>query len=243
MKGLFPPMNDRPENFMPFAVFGYWFFAFILIPLFLPLIGDGLWDNLQAASWLDFVYHAINALVVGLMLRTYFVDSFLNVQLDTGLFLKAVGVALTLMLFLALVLYFSPVSVGAVADAYPINEMGVAVSSGIMVWYLPVFGTLCHTLFTPIAVVGMFYVVGFAPMCCRKTWLGYLMVTFLLMLPAAFDIIWRGDVEYVVTVFLLQLPIHWIACWSYQKADTVWAPLVTLSSFNFATSLLDMLIM
>jgi len=241
MKRIFPPMNDRPEAFMPFAAFGYWIFAFVLIPLFLPLIGDGLWSNLQIAPWLDFVYHAINALVMVGMFKAYFGDSFLNVQLDPGKFFKTVGVALLLMLILALELYFFPVP--AAVDAYPISEMGVAVSSGIMVEHLPVFGTLCHVLFTPVAVVGMFYTVGFAPMCCRKTWLGYLMVTFLLMLPAAFDIIWRGEAEYVVTTFLLHLPMHWIACWSYQKADTVWAPLATLSVFNLVTSLISMFLM
>lgn len=241
MKRLFPPMYDRPENFMPFAAFGYWIFAFVGIPLFLPLIGDGLWNNLKAASWLDFAYHTINALVVVGMFRTYFGESFLNVQMNPGKFFKTVGIALLLMLILPLVLQFG---IGIyVVDAYPINEMGVAVTSGVMVDNLPVFGTLCHTLLTPVAVVGLFYTVGFAPMCCRKTWLGYLVVTGLLMLPAAFDIIWRGDTELVVFVFLLQLPIHWIACWSYQKADTVWAPLATLSVFNLITSLLSMFLL
>ena len=89
-------------------------------------------------------------------------------------------------------------------------------------------------------MVGLFYTVGFAPMCCRKPWLGYLMVTVLLLLPPAFDILWRGNGEYVITVFLLQLPMHLIACWAYQMADSVWAPLVTLASFNLITSLIDM---
>ena len=241
MKRLFPPMYDRPENFMPFAAFGYWIFAFVGIPLFLPLIGDGLWDNLQFTSWLDFAYHAINALVVVAMFKTYFADSFLNVQLNPGKFFKTVGVALLLMLALVPVLLFS---LGYyVLDSYPINEMGVAVSSGVMVDALPVFGTLCHTLLTPVAVVGLFYTVGFAPMCCRKTWLGYLTVTFLLMLPDAFDIIWRGETEHVLLGFLLQLPMHLIACWTYQKADTVWAPLATLSVFNLTTSLLVVFIL
>lgn len=241
MKRLFPPMNDRPENFMPFAVFGYWIFAFVMIPLFLPLIGDGLWDDMKVAPWLDFVYHAINALVVVSMFKTYFGDSFLNVQLYPGKFFKTVGEALLPMLLLALERYFiSPYTAG---DAYPINEMGVAVSSGIMLKHLPVFGTLCHLLFAPVSVVGLFYATGFAPMCCRKTWLGYLMVTFLLLLPAGFDVLWRGDAEYVMTNFLLQLPIHLIACWSYQKADTVWAPLATLSIFNLITSVLNMILL
>ena len=238
MKRVFPPMNDRPEAFMPFATLAYWIFAFVLIPLFLPMIGDGLWGDHKFSSWLDFVYHAINALAVGLMLKTYFVDSFLNVQLDTGKFFNTVGVALSLMLPLAGALYFFRVPV--VMDAYPINEMGVAVSSGVMVEQLPVFGTLCHVLFTPITVVGLFYTVAFAPACCHKPWLGYLAVTALLMLPPAFDILWRGETEYVVNLVLLQLPVHLIACWSYQKADTVWAPLATLSVFNLVTSLINL---
>lgn len=238
MKRLFPPMNDRPENFMPFAAFGYWIFAFVGIPLFLPLIGAGFWGNSRVAPWLDFAYHAINALVVVGMFREYFWDSFLNVQLAPGKFFKTVGIALAVMLLIAHLFLFLPIPMAW--DALPISEMNVAVSSGVMVSYLPVFGTLCYTLFTPLAVVGLFYAVGFAPMCCRKTWLGYLMVTFLLMLPAAFDIIWRGDVRYVVTSFLLQLPMHWIACWTYQKADTVWAPLATLSVFNLVVSLIEL---
>ena len=223
---------------MPFAILAYWIFAFVLIPLFLPMIGDGLWGNRQFSSWLDFVYHAINALAVGAMLRTYFGDSFLNVQLDTSKFFNTVGVALSLMLPLAGLLHFLRIPV--VVDAYPINEMGVAVSSGVMVAELPVFGTLCHVLFTPVTVVGLFYTVAFAPACCYKPWLGYLAVTALLMLPPAFDILWRGEAEYVMQVFLLQLPMHLIACWSYQKADTVWAPLATLSIFNLITSVLGM---
>lgn len=240
MKQLFPPMYDRPENFMPFAAFGYWMFAFVLIPLFMPLIGDGLWDNLRFASWLDIVYHTLNALVVVGMFKTYFGESFFNVRLDLGKFFKAVAVAVMLMLILAFWIGFA---VPSAVDAYPINELGVAISSGLMVKTLPVFGTLCHTVITPFAVVGLFYAVGFAPMCCRKSWLGYLMVTFLLMLPSAFDILWRGNAEYTITIFLLQLPIHLIACWSYQMADSVWAPLVSLSVFNLVTSLVGMAVL
>lgn len=240
MKRIFPPMTDRPGAFMPFMAFGYWIFAFVLLPLCLPLIGDGLWSDLQAASWLDISYHIINALVVVGMFRVYFRDSFLNVQIFPKAFFKTVADGLLLMLALALVLfYFQPYMAG---DAYPISEMMVAVSSGVMVNQLPVFGTLCHVLFTPVAVTGLFYVAGFAPMCCRNTWLGYLTVTLLLMLPAGFDILWRGNTEGVLIIYLLQLPMHWIACWTYQKMDSVWAPMATLAAFNLVTSLLGIFI-
>lgn len=250
MKRIFPPMYDRPERWMPAAMLGYWAFAFVGIPLFMPLIGDGLWNDLQFSSWLEFVYHTINALVVVGMLRGYFGDSFINVRVEKKNFYIAVGIALGLMLILALWQYlflipmmlamgfrFIPVAV----DVFPINEMFIAVTSGLMVEQLPVFGTLCHTLFTPVAVVGLFYVAGFAPMCCRRTWLGYLVVTLLLALPIGFDILWRGEELFLIAVYIMRLPIHLIACWSYQKADSVWAPLVTLSIFNLITSLICLL--
>ena len=236
MKRVFPPMNDRPEKWMPVAALGYWIIAFWFLPFWMPLIADGLW-NRQFGSWLDTIYHAINAAVMVAMFKDYACDSLLEVQLYPKKFFKTVAVALLLMLILALSLWFLGFRI--VVDAYPLSEMGVAVSSGVMVEELPVIGTLCHMVFAPVAVVGLFYTVGFAPMCCRKTWLGYLVVTVLLMLPAAFDILWRGEAQYVMGVFLMQLPIHWIACWSYQKADTVWAPLATLSVFNLITSVLN----
>ena len=74
-------------------------------------------------------------------------------------------------------------------------------------------------------------------------WLGYLAVTILLMLPAAFDILWRGGAALVIATYILNLPMHLIACWSYQKADTVWAPLTVLSIFNLITSLVSMLLL
>ena len=239
MKRIFPPMNDRPEKWLPAAALGYWIFAFWFNPFWLPLIGAGFWDR-QSGPWLDIVYHAVNAVAVVAIFKGYARDSFLEVQLDPPKFLKTVGMALLLMLVLAVAMYFYPVY--KVLNAYPICEMGVAVAPGVMVENVPVVGTLCQVLLAPIAVVGLFYVVGFAPACCYKPWLGYLTVTLLLLLPPAFDILWRGDTDLVISTYLLQLPIHWIACWSYQKADTVWAPLATLSVFNLVTSLLDMLI-
>ena len=236
MKQLFPDMYDQPGKGMPIAALAYWGFAFVGIPFLIPLLGFGLWDNESAVCWLDFVYHTINALVVVAMFGTYFQESFLNVEVDPGKFFKTVGAALLLMLAVVAVLHFG-MRIN-VFDAYPINEMSVAVTSGFMLEKMPVLGTVCHTLITPVVVVGLFYAVGFAPMCCRKPWLGYLVVTGLLILPVAFDIFWRGEPELVISMFVLQLPMHWIACWTYQKADTVWAPLVTLSVFNLATSLI-----
>lgn len=239
MKRIFPPMNDRPQKWMPAATLGYWIFAFSIIPVWLPLITDGLWGGGQFNSWLDIIYHAFNAVVIVAMFKTYAWESLLEVQMFPKKFFKTVGVAALVMLTLALGLRYL---LGYYLwNIYPIQEMTIAAAPGVMVHELPVLGVLCHTVLTPISVVGLFYTVGFAPMCCRKTWLGYLVITLLLMIPCALEILWRGMSEYVIPRYLLHLPMHWIACWTYQKADTVWAPVATLAIFNLGISLLVLL--
>lgn len=239
MKRIFPDMYDRPGNWMPVPGIAYWVFAFFVLPTWLPMIADGLTKSYAGASWVDIALHIVNGLVVFFIYRSYAVESFLNVQLDTRKFFKTVGLASLITVGLAVEMYLFPVE--AVWDAYPMNESTLMITPGLLVDTLPLYGTLCHVLITPIVVVGLFYVPVFAPMCCRKPLLGYVMVTLALLVPLVADIMYRDTLELLGEMFLLQLPIHLIACWSYQKADTVWAPIATLSIFNLATSILSIL--
>lgn len=237
MKRFFPIMNDEPERGMHFALLAYWFIGFELVPTFITLISDGYWDNLSIISWFEIAYHVLNGVVILIMLKSYLADSFLNVQLDPKRFFKIVGLSALVMLILAAgILYF----IGPMAlDFYPLPERIVAITSGYLVDQQPIFGTLCYSIFTPFAVVGLFYVSVFAPVCRHNGWLGYIVVTLFLAVPYALEILWRGQAEYMVLTFLSHLPMHWIACWTYQKADTVWAPLATLSIFNMVMSVLS----
>ena len=239
MKRFFPIMNDDTEKGMHFALFAYWIFAFGVMPSWMPLFGDGFWDNLPVISWFEIAYHVINGVVIAIMLKTYLKDSFLNVQLDPKGFLKTVGFSVLAMLAVAAGLRYC---LGrGMTDIYPIKEMSVALTSGLLVKQQPIFGTICLSLFTPFAVVGLFYVSVFAPVCRRNRWLGYVVVTVLMAVPCALDILWRGQASLTILIFILQLPMHWIACWTYQKADTVWAPVLTLAIFNLGTSLMAFL--
>lgn len=239
MREFFPIMNDDTEKGMHFALFAYWIFAFGVIPTWIPLFADGFWDNLSVITWFEIGYHVLNAVVVAIMLKSYLEDSFFTVQLDLKRFLIIVGSAALLMLALASAVYYSQSE--AAIDFYPLGEMMVALTSGYLVKSQPIFGTVCYSLFAPITVVGLFYVSGFAPVCRRSRWLGYLVVTVVLAVPCAFDILWRGNAELVITVLLRQLPMHWIACWTYQKADTVWAPIATVAIFNLGSSVMALL--
>ena len=239
MKRLFPEMNDRPDKWMSAPIFGYWILGFACIPVWLPMITAGLWGSAQVNSWVDVIYHTFNAVIVVWMLKSYAVDSFLEVQLETGKFFKTVGIAALIMLTLALELYFlfGP----ALGEVFPIQVMSVATTPSVLANQLPVLGILCNVVFCPIAVVGLLYVPCFAPMCCRKTWLGYLVIPLMALAPTVFEILWRGVSDYVIPTYILYLPIHFIACWTYQKANTVWAPLATLAIFNLGTSILALL--
>ena len=232
-------MNDEPEKGMHFALLAYWLIGFEVVPSLIPLLADGYWENLPVLSWFEIAYHLLNGVVILIMLKPYLADSFLNVQLDPKRFCKIVGFSALVMLVLAAGVHFY---MGRIAvNFYPLTERDVAFTSGFLVETQPIFGTICCSLLSPLAIVGMFYVSAFAPVCRRNAWLGYIVVAVFIAVSCALDFLWRGNTEYTVLTFLMRLPMHWIACWTYQKADTVWAPVATLTVFNLGASIMALL--
>lgn len=239
LKRIFPKMEDRPEKGMFMAVILYGVVAFILLPVVVSLFSSDVWANTKMTAWPEIVYHLCNGVIVGAMFKSYMGESFFNVQLYTKKFIKTVALATLMMLTLAL--EFGMGLGLPILDAYPINELSITVTSGVVISEQPIWGILCHVLISPFAVAGLFYATGFAPFCCKKPWLGYLIVPIVLIIPCQLDINWRGGGELVWGMYLLRLPIHLIACWSYQKADTIWAPITCLAIFNLGTALLCLL--
>ena len=79
-------------------------------------------------------------------------------------------------------------------------------------------------------------------MCYKKPWLAYLCIAVITLIPPVVDILWRGEATLVLSVYLIRLPIHLLACWSYQKTDNVWTPLVSLVITNLLTSVTQILL-
>ena len=239
LKRIFPEMTDRPDKGMFMAVILFGFVSFILLPVVVWMLGADVWTDLSTLVWPELVYHVFNAIIAFAMFKTYLGESFFNVQLYTKRFVKTVAIATLMMLTLGFELQFG---LGLWAgDAYPINELPITMTGGLVVQEQPIIGTLCHTLVSPFAIAGMFYATGFAPFTCKKPWLGYLIVPIALVIPTLLDINWRGGAEGSWFIYFTQLPIHLIACWSYHKADTIWAPITCLAIFNLGTSLLSLL--
>lgn len=240
LKKWFPPMMDslRPVNI--FVILVYWLFAFSIIPVGITLLPYGGLNDTCGLSWVECVYCAINGIVMALILKENLQSSLLAARLNSRAFAGTAGIASGLMVLYVLLVWGIGAMAGApglMATAFPMTQMSVSVTAGTMVSTLPIWGTLCLTFLMPFAITGLFYAVGFAPVCKHKPWLAYLNIAFLILLPAVLDMLWRGNVGSVMTIYLLRLPVHLIACWSYQKTDSVLTPIVSLSAVNLLTSL------
>jgi hypothetical protein len=109
--------------------------------------------------------------------------------------------------------------------------------SGDIVYAQPLIGTFCMALLTPFAISGMYYATAFAPICVNRPWLAYIMVAVYLLVPRLLYALNWWLLSEEIMLYLVQLPIHLIACWSYQKTDTIWAPICSLAIVNLVTGL------
>ena len=240
MHKLFPEMIDKPDNGVFFVSIVYWIVAFIMIP-FIVLVLLSAWGNsLSAASWLDIGFYIFNFMVAFGIFRRYLFDAFLNVQLYTKSFFSAVAICVILMMLL----FFGYIKLAFSTDSFyffsalPITETSALADASIIVGANPLFGTLCVTLVTPLTVSCLFYAAIFSSVAVNyRSWMAYVAIAAALLIPRILLGIWLDTMAFEVRVYLLQLPFHLLACWSYQKTDTVWAPIVSLSITNLLSSL------
>lgn len=237
---LFPTMLDTPGmRIVPVII--YWFFAFVGIPTFIPMLATGLWDDLSVTSWIELGAYLINCICVAALLREYLADGFFNLRLNPGEIFKTAGIALGLMLVFVVTASLpgsmSGLFAGSHMDSFPVTEVTIALTPGLLAEERPIFGILAMTVLSPISVCGLFYVVAFAPVCGRSRWLGYPVVALVILLPVLFNIAWRGQGDLVLPMYLLRLPVHLLACWSYQKTDCVWTPIISLAALNLLTGI------
>ena len=229
-------MYDRPEN-GPVAASGvYWVVCYFIIPFVTIFLSYMFSSDLSAVVGVDICTYIFSfAWMMGLF-RNYLSDSFLNVSINRASFIK------TVLLSIVLILVFEWVTLFRGGNgplwAYPISETSVVASTGFVVLGSPVLGTLCMTVLTPVTVRGMFYGTVFAPIACKRPWLGYGVLAVLLLLPRLLSCWWLQIGKYDFMIYLLQLPVHLIACRAYQKTNTIWAPIISLSVTNLATCVL-----
>ena len=239
MKRFFPAMYNKPEPIQIFLLIPACVWVFILFPLFMPFIGMGLWEQWELSVWLEIGYHVANGLLVLFLIFAYLKEEIFMVTTEFRFYLKHILLTVGLIIGVEIVwtgaLFLSGFDLASMLEHLPVSEMTVSHTSLFVLELQPIFGTITFSIFEPITVCGLFYCLVFAPLCNIKPWLGYLGVAVMTLIPPVIDIIWRGNAAFVLVGYLATLPVHLLACWSYQKTDNVWTPIFSLAGANLLT--------
>ena len=235
-------MTSMPEKSQIFAIIPCWILVFVMLPTFMPYLGLGLWEQWEFSVWLEIGYHVANGILMLVIMLSYLKEEWFMVTTDVKHYLKHVMLTVGLIagaeLLLLGTLFICGVNIDDMLECLPIVEMSVSHTPLFTVELQPIFGTVALSVFAPISICALFYCLGFAPVCYHKPWLAYLCVAAITLIPPVIDILWRGEAAFVLGGYLVQLPVHLLACWSYQKTDNVWTPILSLAITNLIASIL-----
>ncbi len=237
---LLPMMNVLNGGYI-FTIFVFWIIPYMVFPSLRPFLGNGFWNNLDALGWIDMVCCAINGISLGLILKEHLSDTWFDVSVAPKDYIRATLEAWMLMtIWVLATVLFSRVlgDMIYVGNFFPLTEFTMNMTPILMLEDHPILSGLIFTLLSPFAVCGMFYAAGFAPLCSRKPILGYLNVAVVLLLVVGIKNFWFHDPGFFLEEYLLQLPVHLLACRAYQKTDNLWTPIFAIGLLNFSTSLL-----
>ena len=245
MKKLFPPMMEIPSAQAMAGGIPYWFFAFFFIPAIMMFSSGGTWGESYVA-WMEIGCHIINFIVMFIFFFTYMKDSFLVLQVNTREVLSTAGIAVALIVVLKVVTVLVSLFCGndmyanAAFGSFLTSETDLLYYSTAVIDAQPLWGTLCFVVLSPVTTACLLYASIFAPVCERKPWLAYLVMAALLLIKHLSLAFCLWPIQEEMAIFLVTLPAHLIACWSYQKTDTVWTPILVHGVSNLLLALLAM---
>jgi len=240
MNKLFPDMFDRPDTHRVVAGIGFCLFPFFLVPFLLRILVVDTPKEYEVIAWLDIVYHVFNAVAMLVIFGAYLKESFFNVRYNVKNFFATVGIAAGAMILAG---YVVGRMIGFTEKAwlaysiFPLTEVELMTLSGDILYFHPWVGLACMVLLTPLTISGMYYATAFSPLATNRPWLAYIIVAVYLLVPRLLYSFSFWYLEEELMLYLVQLPVHLIACWSYQKADTIWAPICSLTLVNLFTGL------
>lgn len=241
MQKIFPSMNSKPEKIQVFATIPCWIWCFILFPMFMPFLGLGIWELMDISVWLEIGYHVANGLLMLWLMFGYLKEEWFMLTTDFRHYLKHIALTVGLVVvaesLLLGTLFLFGFKMTTMLECLPVVEMCVSHTPLLLVDLEPILGTITLSIFSPISICALFYCFGFAPVCYKRPWLAYLCIAVITLIPPVIDILWRNEAALVLSGYLVQLPIHLLMCWSYQKTDNVWTPLLSLAVVNLLASI------
>ena len=234
-------ISDYPNKGRVYASASYCFFCFGLGPLLLTFFGVGFRLTVEQEIWAQIAFFIFNAVAAVCIFARYLADSFsyyVTIYPKDFIARVADGVVLTLMTAVVIFGIGAWLKVPLVMEGVlPIVEVNLfALPSRIIESHL-ILGIVCMVLITPFSTSLLYYATGFAPICRHNPLRAYLIMALILAIPGVVNALtfWPGQEELIL--YLVQLPIHLIACRTYQKADTIWAPIVSHMIVNLLASL------
>lgn len=223
-------ITDYPERGSVFASLFYGIVSFAVGPFMLTFFGFGLQLDLSARIWIQFFYHLANALVVIYIFKEHLKDTFIYVQTEPRKFIARVADGVVLVLMAAAVVYgigYKLENPFVMQGVLPTKEKDLFVLPSVMLAQQPIIGVLCMVLVTPFSTTLLYYATAFASTCSHNPIRAYIQMVFLLVIPGIVNGLTFWPMEEELILFAAQLPIHLLACRTYQKADSVWAPIAT----------------
>lgn len=242
----FPTLLERPETGSIIGALFYAVLAFFSLPFLLMLFLQGSWNNGKAVAGVELFYHVVNFIVAVCLFREYLFDTFDDIRDGFKEIMKTVSVSTGLIILISIVLFsvfaYSSGSAQLIGfGTLPLSEVDLFILPCDMVAFYPLLGTLCMSFLAPIAISCLYYGAVFAPICYTRPVLAYIVMIAFLAFPRFCNAATYWDPATEWTLYFTQLPIHLIACWSYQKADSIWAPILTHMIVNLFSCLLIIL--
>ena len=232
-----PLFLDCPDKQIYISALIYSVVTFFTFPFFFLLYSIGLPDA-SALVWYELIYHALNFIVVLRLFREYLQGAFDLFGARKKEIFAVVKPAVIAVLAVIGVWYLLARLTGleffgiALFGSLPLSEMDIFLLSADIPYLNPIPGTFAMVLLTPLVCSCLYYSVAFVPAYNVRPWLGYLLVALFLAFPRLCNALTQWDPATEMILYFAQLPIHLIACWSYKKADSVFAPILVLTIAN-----------
>jgi len=123
-------MTSKPETIQIFAIIPCWLWVFVLLPMFMPFLGLGLWEQWELSVWLEIGYHVANGLLMLVIIFSYLKEEWFMVTTDVSHYLKHVILTVVLIagaeLLLLGALFICGVNIDDMLECLPIVEMSVS---------------------------------------------------------------------------------------------------------------------
>ena len=221
---------DCPEKSNVISSICYGGVSLVVAPYLLSFFGLGFELDRNMQSWVQFAYYTINCLVMVFIFKDYLLDTFFYIQMELRQFIARVADGAVLILLVSAVIYGIGHKMGnplVMQGIIPTTEVELFALPSVLMEQEPVWAVLCLVIMTPVTTSLLYYATGFASTYNKSALRAYIQMALILAIPNIVNGLTFWPMEEEIILYAVQLPVHLLACRTYQKADSIWAPIAT----------------